>query len=299
MKPFFIKRIMIPLDFSLTSLKALDHAVNIAKISGSEIYLLHVIENIQATTDPLFFAVPKEQVMNDDLFRISNESLNKVADRIKSKGFTDIKCITVSGRTHAEIIKMSKKLKADLIVMGTHGVSGFKEFIMGSNTYRVVSEAQCPVLSVQRKNKASSYKNILVPFTDTPHSREKVSYAIRVAEFFESNITLLGFDTGITKSESKKIALQAQQIKNMVEKHQLSCTIKITPQPYTLKNILDFAKKMSADLITVTGNAEKRDITEYFKGSLAQQLINHSELPVLSIHAVYNPKAVDLWSGIS
>ena len=213
---------------------------------------------------------------------------------MRTNGVSKIKTITVFGRTHAQILKMSKKIKADLLVMGTHGVSGFKEFLMGSNTYRVVTDAECPVLSVQRKNKAGGFKNILVPFTDTPHSRNKVGYAIKMAELFGSKISVLGFDSEISKAHSRKISLQGEQIKKIVEKQELECSLKITNAPYTAKSILDYVRKTGIDLITVIGNTDKRDITEYFKGSLAQQLINHSDLPVISIHALFNPNTIDL-----
>lgn len=294
MKATFIKRILIPVDFSITALKAVDHAITIAKITNAEIYLLHVIEHVQVTTDPLYFAMPKERALDADLARMSNVSLSKVEERIKAKGISRVKTITVFGRTHKMILKISKKIKSDLIVMGTHGVSGFREFIMGSNAYRVVSDAQCPVLTVQKKNKAGGYKNILVPFTDTPHSRSKVGFTIQMGKLFGAKITVLGFDRGLTKAASKKIVLQGNQIREIIEKHGLTCTVKITDEPYTAKIILDYVKKAGIDMLTVIGNTDKRDITEYFKGSLAQQLINHSELPVLSVHAVYNPDNINL-----
>jgi nucleotide-binding universal stress UspA family protein len=294
MKQLFMKRIMIPVDFSFTSLKAVDHALNIAKLSQAEIILLHVIENIHSTTDPLFFAVPRETSIDAELMRLSNESLERVTKRIKSKGYHNVRGMTVTGRTHSQIIKTSKRLKVDLIVMGTHGVSGFREFIMGSNAYRVVHDANCPVLTVQRRNKATGFKNILVPFTDTPHSREKVIFTMRMAEMFSSKISVLGFDAGETKAHTKKIEKQGEQIKMLVEKHGVQCDVKITQQPYTAKIILDHCNKIGADLLTVIGNTDKRDITEYFKGSLAQQLINHSVIPVLSIHAIYRPEKIDL-----
>jgi nucleotide-binding universal stress UspA family protein len=294
MKPFFIKKILIPLDFSFTSLKAVDHAINLAKLTEAEIILLHVIENIHSTTDPLYFSIPRESSFESEMHKISNESLEKVARQIRTKGVAKVRTMSVSGRTHKEIIKAARKIKADLIVMGTHGVSGITEFVMGSNTFRVVSDAECPVLSVHRKNKAATFKNILVPFSDRAHSRDKVAFAIKIAELFRSKIFVLGFDNEITKAHSKKMALEAKQIKEIIEKHGLECNAKITAQPYTAKIILDYAKKINADLLTVIGNVDKRDITEYFKGSLSQQLINHSNLPVLSIHSVFNPETIDL-----
>ncbi len=88
--------------------------------------------------------------------------------------------LIVTGRTHKLIIKTAKKLKVDIIVMGTHGASGIREFIGGSNTYRVTSDSECPVLSIQKHIKKPEFKNILVPFTDRAHSREKVDYAIKM-----------------------------------------------------------------------------------------------------------------------
>jgi len=61
---------------------------------------------------------------------------------------------------------------------------------------------------------------------------------------------------GVTKTHSKKIALQANQIKGMIEKHGLTCTVKITGEPYTAKTVLDYVKKTGIDLLTVIGNTD-------------------------------------------
>ena len=297
-KPLKIKKILIPLDFSFTSLKALDYAVLLAKLTKAEINLLHVIETVYATTDPFFVADPEIQSYESDLKKISYQSLDKISEKIKEKNVVKTNIISSSGRTHKEIIRVSKKIKADLIVMGTHGVSGFREFVMGSNTFRIVQDAECPVISVQRKNKAAVFKNILVPFNDKPHSREKVMYAIKMAEIYGAVLNVLGIDDEETAAHSKKIALEANQIKTIAEKHNLTCKIKLITASFNAKTVLDYAKKINADVITTMGDAPKENITEYFTGSISQQIINHSTVPVLSIHSKVNPEMIELWHGI-
>ncbi|MEO5569954.1 MAG: universal stress protein [Bacteroidia bacterium] len=294
MKELNIKKILIPLDFSFTSMKALDQAVVLAKLTDAEITLVHVIENIYATTEPAYYSIPISESYESDLMKLSNESLSKVAEKIKKKGVNKVKIVSITGRTHKEIIGLSKKIKADIIVIGTHGVSGFREFIMGSNTYRIVSDAKCPVLSVQRKNKAESFKTILVPFTDHPHSREKVMYAIRMGEIYDAALHILGIDDERTKAHSKKIELEAKQIKQLVENYNLNCVIKTISASYLAKTLLDYAKKINADAIVTIGDDYRQDITEYFTGSISQQIVNHSPIPVLSIHSRFNPDTVDL-----
>lgn len=298
MAQFKIKKILVPIDFSFTSLKALDHATTMAKIIDAEITLLHVVENQYVNTDPLFVSMTGIASFEDKLNKISMQSLGKLGEKIKKKGVKNIKLMTVNGRTHKEILSASKKIKADMIVMGTHGVSGVREFVIGSNTFRIVNDSGIPVLSVQRKGNTNGFKTILVPFSDRPHSREKVIYAIRMAEMFNSTIHVLGIDIEGTPQHEKKIKLEADQICKMADRHNLASESKVIAGSYDAQTVLDYSKKINADLILSIGDIDKEDLTEYFTGSFAQQLINHSPVPVLSVHSKLNPKMIELWHGI-
>ncbi|MCC7233529.1 MAG: universal stress protein [Bacteroidia bacterium] len=294
----FLKKILIPLDFSKTSLKALDYAGIIAKKSGAEILLLHVIENIYVTTDPFYAGIPMASSYETDLLKISKANLDKVAGTLKKSGAVTVSTLSTTGRTHAEILNTAKEVKAGLIVMGTHGVSGFREFVMGSNTYRVVNDSIIPVMSVQHHNKAAAFKNILLPFSDRPHSREKIKLAIQFAGIFNSTLHILGIDDEMTKSHSRKIALEADQLKGFVSKHDINSVIKVISEPYHVNTVLSYAKKIKADLILTMGDTARQDFTEYFTGSFSQQLVNHSPVPVLSVHSKWDPNAVEGWAGI-
>ena len=298
MAKFKIKKILVPLDFSFTSLKALDHAITLSKLSDAELILMHVVENQYVNTDPFFVSSPGIVNFENKLTKASKENLDKLASKIKKKGIDKIVTVVVNGRTHKQILKVVKTTKPDLIVMGTHGVSGVKEFVMGSNTFRIVSDAECPVLSVRRKSNPAGFKNILVPFCDRPHSRDKVIYAIKMAEIYNSKIYVYGVDTDKTSSHRNKVYQEADQISDIVERYNIECDVKVVSAPYDAETILRYAQKIKADLILSIGDIIKQDITEYFTGSFAQQVINHSSIPVLSIHSEVNTQMVEMWHGI-
>jgi nucleotide-binding universal stress UspA family protein len=295
MKKFEIRKILIPLDFSPTSLKAIDFAKAIVRRTNAQVILLHVMEKINVTTEPFVFSGITFESYENKLQVLSNENLNRIAKMFENK---NVDVISSTGRTYNEIIRVSKEQNIDLIIMGTHGVSGFREFIVGSNTFRVVSEAICPVLSVQEKSTTYDFKTILVPFTDMPHSRENVMYAIKVAEIYEASLEVVGVDPENSGTSRKKLLLEAEQIEKFAEGHSLKCNVEVIPGDYKSAVVLDYAKNKSADLIVVIGDSDKQNFAEYFTGSFSQQIINHSSIPVLSIHSKYNPELIQLWHGI-
>ncbi len=296
-----IKKILIPTDFSDNSLKAFDHAILLAKITKAEVVLLHVMEDMMATAhignnmSPSLMAL---QNLEGNVLEYRKEQLNEIIAKLEKENVPKVTPMVVIGRTHREIINALKNTEADIVFMGTHGVSGFREFIMGSNTASVVRDAPCPVLSVQKQPVKSGFKNILVPFSDRPHSREKVMYAIKMAELYGATLHILGIDVENSPEHTKTIELEAAQIKEIIDNHQLQCTVKVMSAAYDFDTALSYAAKVNADLIVEMGDIEKQNIAEYFSGSFSQQIINHSTIPVLSIHSSFNPEMVEQWHGI-
>jgi len=179
--------------------------------------------------------------------------------------------------------------------MGTHGVTGVSEFVMGSNTFRVVSKAKCPVISIQKFTKKTGFKNILLPFRDKPHSRESVEYAIRIAEIYGASIHVLGISFDTSDEGIKKIKLEGEQIKQILEKRGVKNTLDIVKGNYLARLIFDYSKKKKADMLVIMSDLDEMSISEYVIGPVVQQLINHSPIPVLSIHPVFNPGTPEKW----
>lgn len=143
-----IKRILVPVDFSRYSLKALDYAAELAKPLGAELIAVFVVE-------PIYYAMPDligtgmgsvGGVLEEQRANARGE-LDKLAQRQAQLG-RSLRTLLRSGVAHQGIAEAAKAVKADLIVMATHGRTGLTHALMGSVAERVVRTAACPVLTV-------------------------------------------------------------------------------------------------------------------------------------------------------
>ena len=294
---FNVKNILVPVDFSETSMEALNHAVYLAKLNKAGIVMIKVVEMLQPYITPVDFPVSFADnfgTYERTLVKDTKKHFSKIIADIKRKDKVSVTGITTTGWVKEEIIEAAKRVRADIIVMGTHGVKGFREFIIGSNTFRVANEAHCPVLSIQKHTDKLGFKSILVPFRDKPHSREKVDYAIKMAEIYGAEINVLGIETDDDPSKFKKIVKEAEQIKRIVEKHGLVCNVKVKTSKYLAEEVLKYAAKKNMDLIVVMSDLDRMRVSEYFMGPFSQQVVNHSAIPVLSIRPAFNPNTIDL-----
>jgi universal stress protein A len=141
-----IKSILVPIDFSAPSKKGLAYAVPFAEQFGAKLTLLHVVEPI-ATPDfnntfPLVIA-------DEKVVAACKNRLDRIARDQKIDPKLIEKTLVRSGRSFNEIADAARTLKADLIIISTHGYSGLKRVFLGSTTERVVRHAPCPVLVVR------------------------------------------------------------------------------------------------------------------------------------------------------
>lgn len=296
MKPINIKKILIPIDFSELSSYAIDYALEIAKVHSSKIIFVHVVE------DMLNFSIPGDFVLTTEEFiekekaieQIKTERLQHFTKQMNAKyGFT-FESKIVFGKSHRAVNDMVVSDQIDLLVMSTHGVSGFREFIIGSNAVRMITECPCPVLSVQKPMKSTGFKKILLPFNDDPFSRQKINVAIQFSRWFNSMICTLGIENEGEQSHLVKIEREAHQIAAYLDEHQVKNSMEIVKNSNLQRAILEYGKQIDADLLVVMADMEKEDIVEYIMGPVAQQLINHSNIPVLSVQPTRHPDTIDL-----
>ncbi len=144
-----LKRILVPVDFSPLSKKALQYAVRLAREFNAEVSLFHVIEpQIPPAFDGFMIAPPS--VSNGTSASCANR-LKTLASSARTAGVTRVGSTVRSGLPAHEIVEAAKELDVDLIVIATHGYTGWKHFCIGSTAERVVRAAPCPVLVVREK----------------------------------------------------------------------------------------------------------------------------------------------------
>ena len=141
-----LKRVLVPVDFSLCSERALQYAFAFARQFNASLILLHVVEAF-----PIDYLVGFEssRQSNDWLIEQSRKRLKQLARKLTSAGAITGEPIVNFGKPFQEIVQVATVRCVDLIIIATHGYTGLKHIQLGSTTERVVRHAPCPVLVVR------------------------------------------------------------------------------------------------------------------------------------------------------
>ena len=141
-----IKRILVPIDFSAGALKALDYAGTLATQCDAELLLLHVVAPIYVADPDL--ASPDVTLLLDEQRRIAATHLARIGAKLGRQG-QRCRTLVTYGAPAPVVVSTARTLRADVIVMGTHGRSGLAHLLIGSVAEKVVRTAHCPVLTVR------------------------------------------------------------------------------------------------------------------------------------------------------
>ena len=270
-------KILVPIDFSEQSLIALSQSYNLAKKINAEVILLYVIEDVNPMVK--MFVKGLEEIKG----AVGSNLKSLAEDKTKKTGLT-ISTIVEEGKIYSTINEVAQRIQATFIVMGTKGNEHSK--FIGSNALKVVKTAPCPVITIKGKKHNDGCGKIVLPLDLTKETSDKVNKAIAFAKIFQADIYAVSIL--MTGKEDVVSALKDQLIlvKKYIEKNDVKCTaemVKILKKEDKLSNaVISYAKKNNADLIMIMTQQEK-DIKEFFIGSQAREVINNSEIPVLSI----------------
>lgn len=275
---FTIKQILTPVDFSETSQVALSHAIFMAKIYNAKLYFIHVMEKVSYQND-----IRELTTYTSKITDMVEGKLEELATSIRLEhGINKPEIIIESGNIASRIVETAEQIKADIIVMGTHGISGVAEFFMGSNAYKVVTQATCPVLTVQKQITRKGFNIIVLPIDDSHSSRQKVKYAVDMAKQYSSVVHVLGLMKDEEPSTRHKSEVMMKQVNEFLEKHEIPKKNKTLVGDNAAKLTMKYANDVNADLIMIMTEQEE-NITGYIMGPYAQQVVNHSKVPVMSI----------------
>ena len=277
---------LVPIDFSENSMYALDCAEAIASAlnDNNKITLLHIIENGN-------FPPVKEvghitsDINGHDALAIEGalNRLHKIASE-HNKGNIEYSFVVASGKAYKEIARIAEEIKADNIVMGTHGASGVQTFA-GSNASKVIQLANCPVVVIKRKpTNFNGFKNIVLPLDLTQETRQKVNFAVKLAQHYDSTIHLLSMT-----DNDEFLATRLENNLNQVELYLTERGIKTTSTTLDasggnfIKQTLVWTEAKGADLIIIMSQQDK-ELREYIFGAYAQQIVNKSNIPVMAVN---------------
>lgn len=272
-----MKDIVVAIDFSKGSLHALDYAIEFANHVKSSIVIVWVDSHV----NPDFAFTPETNEFRDE----ANKNLEEILKLNKGKlrhGKMTYKIR--KGKVYQEIANQAKYNDAFLIIAGTHGVTGYEEFWIGSNAYRIVSYAPCPVITVRHDFiiKPEGISSIVLPIDSTLDTRQKVPFTVQVAKLFGADINLLALNTTTIKSVQRKVDTYTRQVEKFLEEANINFSTESIVADNITNASIDYAQKVGADLIAIMTEQETT-ASNILLGPFAQQMVNHSPIPVLSI----------------
>jgi nucleotide-binding universal stress UspA family protein len=169
--------------------------------------------------------------------------------------------------------------------MGRTDSSDMVKNFTGTNTMHIIRESEIPVITLRKKPEYFGCEHLVVPLDLTKQTIIKASNAVVMARLLNAKITVVSFLQEAVKSQEIKFITRLDEIRNIFEKLDIKCDIKLVKEKSgSFGQILNrTVRELHGDLIMIMTQQEM-NITEFFVGSAAQQLINQSEFPVMSIN---------------
>lgn len=281
MKSSSINTILVPIDLSEASYNALGTAVGIAKQNGSGLLLLNIEEPKYTRSED-----------HDSSFITENTNegiVQKLIEEIKTTHGIAADMIWRKGNVTDCIIATAYLAKADLIVMGAHGQSGYREGFIGSNTYNVCKYSTVPVMITPTRKKIETFHNVLFPICPTDENAFRYDIILQLLAK-DSTLEVVGICDQNTIGEAQGLDRIATEIK---DRYDGSITINTS---WSMGNTLSgdvfrTAQLKNADLIVISPALDS-SIRKGFVSPNTQKIISASQVPVLSIKTEAVPEQV-------
>jgi nucleotide-binding universal stress UspA family protein len=279
-----MKKILVPIDISLNSKNALHIAAEIAVKAGARLELIHANVATIYSMPLSEYAAMAEYGNDEDYEETATVALEKLKLELReTPAFAKLKIgvRVAEGFLHSCIREVAEEDKVDLVVMGTKGVSGLQEFLVGSNTEKVIRTAPCPVLAVPAGVEKFELKTVLLPSTLKDDQRGIFKYLAGWQKAFGFNVKVLylnnpsGFPTdGSAEARKNRMAEAAGLQKTEV--------VLSMGTFFEEDTILSVANQYDADMIAMATH-QRKGLSHVFFGSVTEDTVNHSNIPVLAV----------------
>ncbi|WP_266205007.1 universal stress protein [Pontibacter kalidii] len=280
-----MRRILVPTDFSEEARNAYEVAISIARRTGAAIKLLHVVEtpyyssSFSATGDVTTGSNGMEQVYMLRLLETTKRQMNELLRTVAHEGVEVVQEVDVD-RPINKIRRTIKEDGVDLVVMGSKGSSGLDEFLIGSNTEKVVRTSECPVLTVKNRLQDFDPREIVLASDFRREIRGAMDRFKEIQQLFGARIHLVYINTPGAFESSANIQ---QKLEYTAQKYGLqNYTINVYNDVMEEDGILNFANDIRADMIMMATHG-RTGLAHLLSGSIAEDLVNHTSIPVLTV----------------
>ena len=272
-----MKKIVFPTDFSGTSANAMPVAAQLARLFDADLHLIHVMSPVMPG-----FTIPLHNA--DEQYRQSVLLIEQAFDELQTMPcLSGIRVQThlLTGTEPGDLLDDGRFADADLLVMSSAGATGLDGALIGSNAEHLIQRAKLPVLVLKNPSAALGLKTVVFASDFHDHYDESIDFLNSLLGGFEQPILHLLFVNTISRF------VPTHEIKPRME----AFAVRYALNNYTLNHqdefdvetgLLAFAQDKKADLI-VLGTHGRRGLRHLLQGSVAEDVANHSPIPVLTL----------------
>ena len=272
-----MKDIVVAIDFSKGSIHALEYAIELANLTHSNINLVWV-DNFSGSE--VAFANESKELRNeakgnfDEMLALYKDKLvhGKLAAKVRK------------GRVYQELATFVKQNDCCLLILGTHGSSGFEEYWIGTNAFRIVSSISSPVITVRSNYEIKrGYRKILLPVIHSSQTTQKIVFTANLARKTGADINLLALNSSGLKTVQRLVDSNVAKAEKYLDEQGVNYVVDRINTKNIASDIIEHARVVDADLIAIMTDVQDK-ANSILLGPFAQQLVSYSPVPVLSMH---------------
>ena len=275
-----MKNILVPTDFSACAKNATEAGLALAEFYNANLFMYSVVdlpEQMKVVSKP---HLDKEKELQQ-MVTNTNILFKEISKEAKRRNIP-FHSICETGDFNKNIQQYISEKDIDLVVMGSHGASGKNEWFIGSNTQNVVRKVHTPVLVIKEPLKDYSFQEVVFASNFDDVEMEAYKWFLDfIRPFQPKTIHLLSINT--TSWFSQPFALMKAAMQDFKDVTDFAdCKLHFYKDSSVDAGIRHFIKKINADLVAIS-NRRHRPMDRILNGSNVEMLVNHSDLPVLSI----------------
>lgn len=278
-----MKSILVPTDFSYCALQAIRTAVQLSKVTGAKIVILHnVYTEAKWETLPTMRRVDYPETLAKIKDAENRMNLLMTGDLLRKVSVTNV---LTYGTAHEEIVAKAKKMKVDLILMGTHGDEVSDRYFIGSTVQKVMREAACPVMTVQKDYKPGNWKKLVFAtdfYKDSFKAFEKIK---KLVQDLNAVIYLMFVNRPTDFKDTRTIN---RLMDDFIARHSDVAFKKVIYNHEDIaEGILQFVEDYPMDWITLI--TKRRAHKPQYVIGFTETLAFRSEIPVVSMNILSAP----------
>jgi nucleotide-binding universal stress UspA family protein len=263
---------IVPIDFSVDSLKGLEWAILFSQKKSINIQMVYVLSNSSSFQPNV---VEQEHKFAETEFK---KLVKEYGPRLGNQ--SKLRYIIKKGKVYREVVNQVNSYKNAVVSASTHGASGFEELFIGSNALKIIAATEQPVFTL-RTTIPDKVNKIIVPIKLHLDTRQKAPIVADLAELFDAELHVISISTRSNKRDLARLESYSKQVMAYFKARKLKVITKTLVGESLPSVTCNYAEAVDADLITIMSSAV--DKWNVFLGSYAQQMLKTSTIPLLSI----------------